>query len=52
MNSSDTVETPGSVSLTPQTQTPRQNESLRNVGNQRNKRNGSNNSLGMSYCCF
>ena len=52
MNSSDIVETPGSISSTPQTQIPRQNESSPNVGNQTNKRSGSGNTLGISYCCF
>ena len=52
MNSSDIVETLRSISLTPQTQTPHQNESSPNVGNQTNKRSGSGNSLGISYCCF
>ena len=52
MNSSDIVETPRSISSTPQTQTPRQNESSLNVANQTNKINGSGNSLGISYCRF
>ena len=50
MNSSDIVETARSILSTPQT--PHQNESSPNVGNQTNKRSGSGNSLGISYCCF
>ena len=52
MNNSDLMEMPGSILLTPETQTLHWDESSPNVSKQTNKRSGSGNSLGISYCCF
>ena len=52
MNSSDIVETSGSILSILQTQTQRQDVCSSNAGNQKNKRSGSGNSLGISYCYF
>ena len=52
MKRSYVMETPGSISSTPQTQTPHLDESSPNISKQANKRSGSGNSLGISYCCF
>ena len=52
MNNSDVMETSGSISSTLQIQTPYWDESSPNDSKERNKRTGSGNSLGISYCCF
>ena len=52
MNNLDVMETSGSISSTPQIQTPHWDESSPNASKQRNERTGSGNSLGISYCCF